>query len=268
MAKRWTVEEEYRYREELTQLYVSENKTISEIGRILKLSDKTVFVRLRRLSIPINREGKSRFNNRRSDLVLPERSEKLAEFLGIMLGDGALSKYQATVCLGNKEYHYVLYVQCLISNLFRTKAHISRKKHGYHTVYIGSTQLTSWLREQGLVSNKVVAQVNVPTWVMEKDEYMRGFVRGFFDTDGSVYRLRFGIQISITNCSLPLLQALQFMLRQLKYSVSEVSAYRIYVTRRKDVRRFFSEIRPMNKKHLERFDIFARRWWSGKHTTL
>lgn len=268
MARRWTVEEETYYRNQLLELYVKQNKTITEVGEILKLKDKTIFDRLHRLSIPTNRKGKRGFNNLRSDIVLPDRSEQLAEFFGMMLGDGTLSKYQATVCLGNKEYDYVLYVQNLMTELFKVPAHISTNKAGYHTVYIGSTLVTNWMRDQGFVSNKVREQVGVPVWVMEKDEYMRGFVRGFFDTDGSVYKLKFGVQISITNHSVPLLIALQSMLRRLGYRVSEISAARIYITRKNDVVRFFSEIAPKNVKHLNRFDKFARRWWSGKHTTL
>src|SRR3989338_468152 len=268
MARRWTTEEDNFYRNQLLELYVKQNLTIAQVGAILGIKEKTVFDRLERLAIPTNRKEKPGFNNQRKDIVLPEKSEKLAEFFGMMLGDGNLTKYQATVCLGSKEYDYVLYVQRLMSDLFKVSAHISTNKAGYHTVYIGSTQVTDWMREQGFVPNKVAAQVGVPTWIMEKKEYMRGFVRGFFDTDGSVYKLRFGIQISITNCSMPLLVALQSMFRALDYRVSEISAYRIYVTRKKDVLRFFSDIAPQNIKHIARFDKFKRRWWSGKKTTL
>ena len=97
---------------------------------------------------------------------------------------------------------------------------------------------------------------------------MKAFVRGFFDTDGSIYKLRFGLQISITNHSLPLLIALQSMLRTLGYSVSEVSVGRIYITRRNQVARFFSEIAPMNSKHTQRFEKFMRRYSSGNEDRL
>jgi DNA-binding transcriptional regulator WhiA len=263
MARRWTTEEENLYRDELVQFYVIENKTIREVGEILELSEKTVYDRLKRLDIPTNRLLKPGINNQRTNVKIPERSVLLAEFFGIMLGDGHVAQYQTFVTLGTKEYPYVCYVQKVMTELFGIKAHISTKKSDYHDVYIGSIEITKWLKDQGLVSNKVAAQVGVPPWIFSKPEYMRAFIRGFFDTDGSVYKLKSGIQISITNHSLPLLIALQSMFRTLGYSVSKISVGRIYITRREEVARFFEEIAPMNSKHRVRFEEFMRRSDSG-----
>lgn len=268
MARRWTEKEEQFYRNQLHQLYVVENKTIGEIGSYLKIAEASVYDRLKRLGIQTIPELKLKYCNKRSDVVLPVQSAHLAEFLGIMLGDGHVARYQTFVTLGSKEFPYVQYVQALMQNLFKVKATIAFKKSGYHDIYIGSTLITAWLKEQGLVSNKVRAQVGVPVWILSEEDYMRSFVRGFFDTDGSVYSLRFGVQISITNKSVPLLLALQEMLRKLGYRVSEASAYRIYITRRKDVERFFTEIAPANVKHCRRFDTFARRWQSSNCAAL
>lgn len=268
MAKRWTKQEERFYKKQLQQLYILENKTISEIAIRLKISGASVFNRLRRLNIKTIPEKKIKYRNRRNDIKLPKRSVQLAEFLGIMLGDGHVAHYQTFVTLGTKELAYVRYVQTLMQNLFKVRATISLKKSGHREIYIGSTLITKWLKKHGLVSNKVKAQVGVPEWILSKKKYMRSFVRGFFDTDGSVYNLRFGIQISITNRSAPLLTALQYMLRKLGYKVSETSAYRIYITKRTDVERFFKDVAPANLKHRRRFDIFKRRWQSSKCTWL
>lgn len=268
MARRWTAKEEKFYRDQLNKLYVVENKSISEIAVLLGIAESSVFDRMRRLGVETIPEKKLRHCNRRNDVVLPEQSVQLAEFLGIMLGDGHVAHFQTSVTLGSKEITYVRYVQKLMQKLFKVKATICVKKSGYRDVYIGSTMITAWLKAQGLVSNKVAAQVGVPEWIMSDKEYMRAFVRGFFDTDGSVYSLRFGIQISITNHSAPLLNALQYMLRKLGYRVSETSAYRVYITKRKDVERFFKEIAPANAKHCRRFDKFTRRWRSSNRAWL
>jgi intein/homing endonuclease len=107
--------------------------------------------------------------------------------------------------------------------------------------------------------NLSIGEVGTPSWIWERKEYLRGFLRGFFDTDGSYYLLRHGRQISFTNHSLPLLHSLRKMLIRLDYSASEVSAYRVYLTRKGDVDRFFSEIRPANVKHLRRYQVLTRR---------
>lgn len=263
MARRWTKDEEAIYRKELYSLYVTQNKSIGEIGKELNIPYQTVFDRIRRLGIKTTPEKKLRYQNRRNDIQLPKQSIQLAEFFGIMLGDGHISHFQTIVTLGTKELPYVQYVQKLMQELFKVKATISVKKSGYRDVYIGSTLITKWLKEQGLVENKVAAQVGVPKWIMSDKKYMEAFARGFFDTDGSVYNLRFGIQISLTNKSAPLLLALQDMLRKLGYKASEASAYKVYITKRKDVERFFKEIAPANDKHRRRFDKFARRYPSG-----
>lgn len=144
---------------------------------------------MQRLGIPTTPHKKPHYCNKRTDVRLPKYSPELAEFIGIMLGDGHVSHFQVMVTLGTKEYPYVTYVQKLMEALFKVPATIAHKKSGHREVYIGSTTITNWLREMGLVSNKVAAQVGVPSWIFMKKKYMRPFIRGFFDTDGSIYNL-------------------------------------------------------------------------------
>src|SRR3989344_2376570 len=193
MARRWTMAEERLRSRQLLRLYVHENKTITEIGKILKLADSSVFDRLIRLGIPPRRNQKIRFNNRRNDIVLPRsRPSDLAELFGIMLGDGCLTHYQVSVTLGKKELLYAWHVQRLLKRIFGGKPGIALLSSGYKTVYLGSTLATAWFMREGLVRNKVKSQIDVPIWIYSKADYMESFLRGFFDTDGSVYRLRFG----------------------------------------------------------------------------
>lgn len=258
MARRWTTEEETHYRKELVDLYVVQNKTIKEAGEILGISEKTVFERMQRLGVASHPELKTRYCNRTQRVTIPEvRTEKLAEFFGIMLGDGHISHFQTMVTLGTKELEYVEYVADLMHELFNTRPKISCRKNGYRDVYLGSVALTKWLKDNGLVSNKVAAQVDIPSWVRDRHEWMGAVLRGFFDTDGSIYRLRFGRQISLTNHSLPLLRSLRELLIELQYRPSAVSAYKVYLTRRNDIDRFFAEILPANAKHLRRFQLFS-----------
>lgn len=254
MARRWTLEEENRYRLELTELYVVQNKSIGEIGVILKIQESGVFKRMERLGIKSTPHTKAGYLNTLKEVSLPTAySEKLAEFFGAMLGDGHVSRFQTLVTLGTKELEYVTYVAQLMTELFNTPTTISERADGYRDVYIGSVRLTAWLKANGLVSNKVASQVDAPPWIFESTEFMRSFLRGFFDTDGSIYKLRFGRQISLTNKSLPLLRSLQCMLVKLGYRPSAISSWKIYLTRRNDIDRFFSEIRPANTKHLRRY---------------
>jgi DNA-binding transcriptional regulator WhiA len=255
MAKRWTKEEELRYRKELEQLYVKENKTIDEISEIIGIAPQTVYDRLKRLEIQTCPQKKVHYLNKKTDAKIPIfYTPDLAEFFGIMLGDGHLSHFQIAVNLGTKELEYAKYVSLLIERNFNIRPKISVRKKGYKDVYIGSVTVTSWLVNEGLVYNKVKSQVDVPEWIFSDKEFMKKFLKGFFDTDGSVYKLRYGIQISLKNYSHPLLKSLQKMLSRLGYKPSRISSHSVYVTRRSDIVRFFEEIRPANSKHKKRYN--------------
>lgn len=181
-------------------------------------------------------------------------SSELAEFFGILSGDGHISRYQISITLGSKELSYAEYVAEKMTLLFAIVPKIIFTKKGHIVVYVGSVALVRYFLEQGLASNKTKAQIKAPEWIFRNEDYMRSFVRGFFDTDGSIYRLRYGSQISFTNRSLPLLEALQRMLRLLEYTVSEISGPRFYITRSGEIRKFFSDIAPANGRHIERFE--------------
>ncbi|MEK7498838.1 MAG: LAGLIDADG family homing endonuclease [Patescibacteria group bacterium] len=254
MPKQWSIVEKQKKLIELQKLYIKEGKTIKQIGEILRISDKTVFQRLKYFSIQTNPAFK-----KRRDVVIPEEyTADLAEFFGVMLGDGKLSHFQVVVSLGTKEMEYAEEVVELIHRNFKIYPKIAIRKTGYKDVYFGSVDVTSWLKEKGLVYNKVLSQVDVPKWIFDNREFMKGCIRGFFDTDGSIYRLRFGIQISFTNKSAPLLKSIQIMLVYLGYHPSRISGYKFYLTKKNEVSRFFEEINPRNQKHRGRFKEFLK----------
>lgn len=251
---KWSEKEKKQNRSILYRLYIKENKTIKEIGIILQVSEKTIYKRLKTLNIKTIRFKKLNFCNKRNDIKIPKYSSGLAEFFGIMLGDGHISRSQVVITLGNKEKDYVIYVQNKIKTLFGGNPKISVRKTGYRDVYLGSVEIVNWLKKGGMVYNKVRSQVGIPKWILVNKNYYKAFVRGFFDTDCSIYRLKHGNQISFTNYSLPILKSLQKMLFELQYKPSAISSYKIYITKKRNIVRFFKEIKPKNVKHLKRFN--------------
>jgi DNA-binding transcriptional regulator WhiA len=260
MPLRWTNKQEIFLKKQLEELYVKRNLTIAQIGQRLNIADQTVFQRLQRLGIPTNPKAKpSAIGKQRTDIRIPKsKNADLAEFIGIMLGDGKLSYFQVAVTLGSKEESYAQYVVELIWKIFNVRPKIAIRKNGFRDVYLGSVELTKWLREQGLVYNKVLFQVDVPRWIFKKPEFMKRFLRGFFDTDGSIYKLRWGCQISFCNRAMPLLKSARNMLLYLGYSASRISGSNLYITKRVDVSRFWREIKPQNPKHQLRFAGFLK----------
>lgn len=238
----------------LRRLYVRENKTISEIANHLAIKEKTVYDRLQRLGIPSLRHKKSRFNNRNQKIVIPKRrSRELAEFVGILLGDGHLTPTQITVTLGTKERQYVDFVSGTMHSLFKDAPRTIRTKRGDWVVYLGSTELVRFFLAMKMAFNKVQSQVGIPVWCFTKKVYQRSVLRGLFDTDGSVYAMHGGVQISFCNHSKKLLQNVRTLLLNLGFVVSHISANKVYITRKKDVWKFYKEIGFSNGKHKRRF---------------
>lgn len=262
MASRWTKKEERLKKKELKLLYVRQNKTIGEIGNILGLAENSVYDRLVRLGISSLRHKKQSFNNQNYKIQIPKKmSLDLSEFIGILLGDGHLTPTQVCVTLGTKEKQYAEYVLNLMTKLFNVRPKISVTQESCITVYLGSTLLVRWLfKNFNLVYNKVKLQVDVPYQCFSRLGFMRQTLRRLFDTDGSVYRLKYGIQMSLTNKSQRLLGSSKKMLEDLGYHPSAISSNKIYLTRADDIKRYRKEIGFKNSRHLKRMQLFKNEY--------
>ena len=137
--------------------------------------------------------------------------EKLAECVGILLGDGCIEQRGiVSVALnGVDEKEYVEYVISLLYDVFGFTTKIYNKKGKGVNLVINSRNLVSFLLSIGMKSgNKVVNQVGVPSWVKENLDFCIACLRGLIDTDGCLsYRERNdAIQISFNNRSFNLLK--------------------------------------------------------------
>lgn len=257
MPARWSLDEERSKREELKRLYVDRNLTIGEIAQLLRLSGTTVYDRLLRLGVKPARSQKLRFNNQRNDIVIPTTyTVPLAELIGVLLGDGSLTPTQVTITLGIKEGAYAEYVAVLVRKIFCVDAKIIKNKYDHRVVYIGSVKAVRWLLFMGLAINKVKAQVDVPAWVFGRQDFMKAALRGLIDTDGSIYRLRYGLQIGFCNRSIPLLRSVRRLFLALNFHPSQVSGSKVYLTNQQEIERFVRVIGFSNRKHYERYKAF------------
>ncbi len=127
----------------------------------------------------------------RKTVRIPRPSSSLAEFFGIMLGDGGINNlWQANITMNSiEDAEYSLYVQKLIQDLFGISSPI-RKRKGRNAVVISaaSTTLVNFLVEKGLPrGNKLAQGVCIPDWILEKCSYRVACVRGLMDTDGCLF---------------------------------------------------------------------------------
>ncbi|MDP3758090.1 MAG: hypothetical protein Q8Q86_00065 [Candidatus Daviesbacteria bacterium] len=199
----------------------------------------------------------------------PDYSAELAEFIGIMLGDGGVSRGQITVTLGyTTDKEYAPYVIELIYKLFQIKASsYTPNNHNIFRIRASGVNLVKNLLADGLVQgNKVKQQFDIPNWIQQKEEYIRACIRGMIDTDGCVHRKvrreKNGMEyrsIGITFCSLskPLQISFIRLFNMIGFQVA-ISGKTIYLCGQEQVKRYLEEIGFSNPKHLNRYYTFLR----------
>lgn len=127
----------------------------------------------------------------RKKVILPRRSDMLAEFLGIMMGDGGINNlWQITITLNSvADAKYARYVVVLCKKLFGISPAV-RKRKGKRALVISlaSTSVVDFLVSQGLPrGNKIKNGLKIPNWIFSKDSYQKSCLRGMLDTDGCIF---------------------------------------------------------------------------------
>lgn len=127
----------------------------------------------------------------RKEVVLPKHSVCLAEFFGIMLGDGGINNpWQANITLNaTKDKDYAVYVSELCRKLFYVIPAV-RKRKGKDAVVISlaSTTIVDFIVEQGLPrGNKLKNGLQIPQWILRNKKYRVACIRGLVDTDGCIF---------------------------------------------------------------------------------
>lgn len=109
-------------------------------------------------------------------IIKPEESTDLAEFIGIMLGDGGLTHFQCCIYLNSEtDQEFAYYVRTLVNKLFGITPKIYvHKKHKVWRVSVSGVNLIEYLRFKGLsIGDKVRLQVGVPEWVCSQSDYVK-----------------------------------------------------------------------------------------------
>jgi intein/homing endonuclease len=201
-------------------------------------------------------------------IKIPKRSERLAELIGIILGDGNINYYKKGKKIGvyqvniaghkylDKEYH-LNYVTFLFKELFGVKPIevLSKANNGRHII-VSSKQLVNFFIDNELKSgDKIKNQVTIPFWIKENSSYLKSCLRGLFDTDGCIYKLanQNSYQICFTNYNISLLNDVRNGLLSLGIGVSKITKGRdIMITKKSELRKFLNEVGFQNPRHLNK----------------
>lgn len=216
------------------------------------------------------REGKHRereiFHSK--EIRRPRYSKKLAEFVGIILGDGSIMERQVIVTLhkyDDKEYSH--FVVNMFKSLFNVPVSITWKKHqGFKAIdcVVSRKRLVEYCVDTlGLkIGNKTRQQVDVPDWVKNKLSYKISCVRGLIDTDGSLFLHKYKVngkeykykKIEFSNSSKPLVRYVNSVFREVGIN-SRIARQEkeVRIDSISDVKKYFCVIGSHNPKHLKKY---------------
>lgn len=215
-----------------------------------------------------NREGRHRQHSIPKiclPVKKPSKSENLAEFVGIVMGDGSITKKQIIITLHYKDdKRYSKFVVSLIKKLFNV--HVGRYsyiKSSVIKVIISRRELIHFCVERlGLKQgNKVKQQIDIPDWVKRNKHYAISCVRGLIDTDGSVFTHHYKVngkwysykKLSFTSYSKPLRQSVFNILRENGLNPRLAGEKDVRIESKKDMSRYFRVFGFNNPKHLRRY---------------
>lgn len=220
-------------------------------------------VRRRRWNEWWEREGRNRlagfFSPR--DIRYPSKGRRLAEFVGIMLGDGGITERQVVVTLNAEtDAAYSRFVWSLLRELFGTTPRLYRRERIVN-VTISRTRLVKLCQSLGLkVGSKVRQGADIPLWIFERRSFVVACLRGLMDTDGCIFQECHRIngtkycypRLSLVSLSPPLRASMMRALAQLGFTPKLRNNRSVQLEKRDEIVRYFRFVGSHNPKHLAR----------------
>jgi len=193
----------------------------------------------------------------------PRYSKELAEFIGIVLGDGSITKNQVTITLHYKDdKEYGRFVVNLIKKLFNV--YIGECNRQSTTDYIVSrTKLVKFCIEKlGLkIGNKIKQQVDIPDWIKQNKQYEIACARGLVDTDGCIFNHKYKVKekwysykkLCFTSYSKPLRESVFNILKNNELNPRFAQDKDVRLDSIKDMEKYFKIFSSHNPKHLKKY---------------
>lgn len=201
------------------------------------------------------------------------KSKHLAEFVGIMIGDGGITKNQVTVSLNPKtDKSYIIFVADLIRKLFKVKPSFYKKGESEVSITVSRMRLVSFCKSIGLkIGNKLKQNLDIPDWVKDKKCFKNACMKGLVDTDGCFFNECHKInkkiycypRLAFSSNSKELRSSVVELLKELNFSPKVRCKRNVQLESREDIIRYFNLIGTSNPKHRRKFEAVFGRVGSG-----
>jgi len=195
-------------------------------------------------------------------------NELLAEYLGIITGDGCLSLSRPSAKgTGNKYYificghsiddaDYLRQVKQMTKDLFNKEVNIITKSSENCSFIKFSNKNVFYQLAEYIPIGKKYNSIRIPNEILTSNELFYAFIKGYFDTDGTIIHVRDNYpRLEIKSKSHSLLNQALTKLRQLGFygSLSKCAeCFRLELAGHKNFKRWLKLIGFRNKKHLNK----------------
>ncbi|MBP7708436.1 hypothetical protein KA107_02025 [Candidatus Pacearchaeota archaeon] len=235
-----------------------------------------------------------------------KRNENTAELVGLSLGDGGLTKRNGTKRMkfqlrgdGREEkenydnYIAPLFNKEIMNPIFhRNVGFVFNKRMNFYGISVESVKIEKYLNFLGIPSG-VKKELQIPEWIKRNPKYTKRFLRGFFDTDGSVHCQRnysiknnwyhTQIRLSLVCTSKNLVEEIYESLKKLgfKCDLSEYKPpqvgkdgfvrqpfYRARICGGIQIKKWFKEIGTMSAKHRTKYELWKKFGFCPPKTNL
>lgn len=230
-----------------------------------------------------------------------ERNENTAELVGLSFGDGGLTyrsnskrvKFQLRGDLKEDKEHYDNHIiplfnkEIMLPLFSREVGVVFNKRMNFYGLSVESVNLEKSLNYLGIPSG-VKNELQIPLWIKSKKSYILRFIRGFFDTDGSIscqknYSLKKGvlhtqIRISLACTSKVLMEEIYSYLKNLGYKSllksrvpkrnGRKKSYTIVLSGGIQVSKWMNEIGSKNPKHLTKYNVWKDNGFCPPKTSI
>jgi len=229
--------------------------------------------------------------------------DQVAEFLGWHLGDGCISinkrysEYTLTGDLREECHFYENIILPVFNKIFQNKllkpAILKKyKSNGVCGIYVFDKNFVKWLqRKYKLTVGKKIN--NTMPEVIKTDKQKISFLRGLFDTDGSIYFCKSNVKtkkeslcnffhykpkIKLATISKPLIKQIHKLLVEMEFHPrfrkptrqreNENTMYGVVLYRKSDTQKWINEISFKNIKHLTKVQIWKKFGFCPAHTKI
>ncbi len=201
-------------------------------------------------------------------ILEPRNTAALAELIGVLIGDGCVTKYQVSIATSSLvDYEYAQFVAQLIEQLFNVRPSLFKMKNSNCVnITVSSLRMVEFLVQKGIIrGNKLRQGLDIPDWVLRDDLFKEACLRGIFDTDGCIFQERHKIngktysypRMAFVSMSRPLRESIRNALFDLGFEPKIRNNRSVNFERFTDITKYFKIVGSSNPKHISRFRSFG-----------